>query len=130
MELLFSAVSGKYSIAPGRGLSEATVSPPVWAPSRDLGWIAFSSQPHGERVCHGPARARLVLEFLPAYAPELNPVEYIWGYLKQKELPNLCPKNLGELSWYARRSLRRMRRRPRLVRAFWKQAGLFDHLLN
>ena len=25
-------------------------------------------------------RARLELERLPAYAPELNPVEYLWGY--------------------------------------------------
>ena len=23
---------------------------------------------------------------MPAYAPELNPVEYIWGYMKQREL--------------------------------------------
>jgi transposase len=27
---------------------------------------------------------------LPAYAPELNPVEYIWAHLKQHELPNVC----------------------------------------
>ncbi len=33
-------------------------------------------------------RGRLPLEFLPAYAPELNPVEYLWGYWKQHELPN------------------------------------------
>ena len=26
---------------------------------------------------------RLVLERLPAYAPELNPVEYLFGYVKQ-----------------------------------------------
>ena len=25
-------------------------------------------------------RGRLALDYLPAYAPELNPVEYIWGY--------------------------------------------------
>jgi len=34
---------------------------------------------------------RLELEFLPAYAPELNPVEYLWGHWKQHELPNFCP---------------------------------------
>jgi transposase len=67
----------------------------------------------------------LQLEFLPAYAPELNPVEYIWGYWKQHELPNLCPKNLSQLSEHARKALRRMRRRPTLVTAFWKQAKLF-----
>jgi transposase len=33
------------------------------------------------------------VEQLPAYAPELNPVEYIWAYWKQHELPNVCPKD-------------------------------------
>ena len=69
---------------------------------------------------------RLQVEFLPAYAPELNPVEYLWGYWKHHALPNLCPQTVGELSHHARQALRRMRRRPRLVRAFWKQADLFD----
>ncbi len=69
---------------------------------------------------------RLELEFLPAYAPELNPVECLWGYWKMHELPNYCPQNFGELSQQARRALRRMRRRPNLVAAFWKQARLFE----
>jgi transposase len=68
---------------------------------------------------------RLTLEWLPGYAPELNPVEHIWSYLKQNELPNLCPRELWELSAAARDALRRMRRRPTLVAAFWKQAELF-----
>ena len=34
-------------------------------------------------------------EYLPAYAPELNPVEYLWGYWKQHELPNVCPRLVG-----------------------------------
>jgi transposase len=68
---------------------------------------------------------RLQLERLPAYAPELNPVEYIWGYWKQHELPNFCPKDFSQLSYEARCALRRMRRRPTLVESFWKQAELF-----
>ena len=68
---------------------------------------------------------RLTLEWLPAYAPELNPVEHIWGYLKERELPNFCPRTLSQLSTTARHALRRMRRRPTLVAAFWKQAELF-----
>ena len=68
---------------------------------------------------------RLVLEWLPGYAPELNAVEHIWSYLKQNELPNLGPQELWELSTAARDALRRMRRRPTLVAAFWKQADLF-----
>jgi len=66
-------------------------------------------------------RDRLAIARLPAYAPELNPVEYIWGYWKHHELPNFCPRD----SYHARRALRRMRRRPPLVMAFWQQADLF-----
>ena len=65
------------------------------------------------------------MEYLPPYAPELNPVEYIWAYWKQHELPNVCPKEYWQLSDGARRALRRMRRRPRLITAFWKQASLW-----
>jgi transposase len=68
---------------------------------------------------------RIALEYLPAYAPELNPVEYLWGYWKQHELPNFCPKTFTELSFHAVRTLKRMRRRPKLIAAFWKQAALF-----
>ena len=68
---------------------------------------------------------RIELEYLPAYAPELNPVEYLWGYWKQHELPNFCPKTFTELSFHALRALKRMRRRPKLITAFWKQAELF-----
>ena len=70
-------------------------------------------------------RGRLWLEFLPAYAPELNPVEYLWAHWKHHELPNFCPDSYGELSYHARQALRRMRRRPMLVCAFWQQAELF-----
>jgi transposase len=70
-------------------------------------------------------RQRLELERLPAYAPELNPPEYLWGYLKKHAIPNLCPKNLTELSSAARRALGRIRRRPALITAFWQQAELF-----
>ena len=70
-------------------------------------------------------RGRLWVEFLPGYAPELNPVEYLWSHWKQHELPNFCPQNFDQLSHYARRALRRMRQRPRLAIAFWRQAELF-----
>jgi len=68
---------------------------------------------------------RIEVSYLPAYAPELNPVEYIWSYWKQHELPNVCPKDYWQLSETARRTLRRMRRRRSLITAFWKQASLW-----
>ncbi len=70
-------------------------------------------------------QGHIQIEYLPAYAPELNPVEYIWAYWKQHELPNVCPKDYWQLGAVARRTLRRMRRRPRLIAAFWKQASLW-----
>jgi transposase len=89
-------------------------------------WDGLSS--HRSKVVREFVRqqkGRLWLEFLPAYAPELNPVEYLWGYWKQHELPNLCPEDYAELSYEAKQALRRMRRRPSLICAFWEQAELF-----
>jgi len=68
---------------------------------------------------------QVIVEYLPSYAPELNPVEYIWSYWKQHELPNVCPKDYWQLGETARRTLRRMRRRPRLITSFWKQSSLW-----
>jgi transposase len=69
---------------------------------------------------------RLIAYRLPAYAPELNPVEYLWAYWKQHELPNLCARDLWSLSRWAAHGLRRIRRkRQRLIVAFWKQAELW-----
>lgn len=64
------------------------------------------------------------LERLPAYAPELNPVEYIWSYLKRHEVAHFCPQDFTELTTFARRRLASMQRRSTLVTSFWKQAEL------
>ncbi|MGA2110368.1 MAG: transposase, partial [Syntrophorhabdales bacterium] len=39
----------------------------------------------------------LVVERLPAYAPELNPVEGMWGNLKGTELANCCAETIDEV---------------------------------
>lgn len=67
---------------------------------------------------------RIALERLPAYAPELNPVEYLFGYAKQRELANLCATTFDEVKRYARRRLKSLQRRPSLITAFWRQAEL------
>jgi hypothetical protein len=89
-----------------------------------LGRVARPSQP-GHLEFIREQRGRLWVEFLPGYAPELNPVEYLWSHWKQHELPNFCPQTFSQLSHYARKALRRMRKRPTLVIAFWRQAELF-----
>jgi transposase len=64
------------------------------------------------------------IEQLPAYAPELNPTEYIWGHLKHHELANRCAGDFANLKTGARNPPRSMQRRPTLIRAFWHQAEL------
>lgn len=67
---------------------------------------------------------QIVLERLPAYAHELNPVEYLLGYTKQRELANLCVETIEEVKRYAGRRLESLQRRPSLIAAFWQQADL------
>lgn len=69
-------------------------------------------------------RAWLTVERLPGYAPDLNPVELVWGNVKGRELANLCPDHLGEVERELRAGLRRVRRSPTLAFAFLRHAGL------
>jgi transposase len=64
------------------------------------------------------------VERLPAYAPELNPVEFLWGYLKNHHLANLTPDSLWKLSKAARNALFKAQKRPSVIAAFWVQAEL------
>lgn len=62
----------------------------------------------------------------PAYAPELNPVEYLWSASKAKDFANFCPKDTFELEKRIRKSRERIRKSPDLLRGFLKKSGLFD----
>jgi transposase len=70
-------------------------------------------------------RGRVVSERLPAYAPELNPVEYMGGRLKSHAIANLVAPRAWELSFEATAALRRMRRRPSIITACYTQAELW-----
>jgi len=65
----------------------------------------------------------------PSYAPELNPMEYVWGHLENTELANFSPDNMELLARQVRRGARRICRRPDLAKAFLKHSGLFPELL-
>ncbi len=69
-------------------------------------------------------QAWLHVERLPAYAPELNPVELLWGNLKRRELANLCPPDIGALRRPVRVGCGRIRRQPALAFAFLRHAGI------
>jgi len=61
----------------------------------------------------------------PPYAPELNPVEYLWSNARATYLANYLPDDLVELSAQVKRHARHLRRHPDLPRAFLKHSGLF-----
>lgn len=66
----------------------------------------------------------LALEALPAYAPDLNPVEWLWHHLKDVELRNLACLDLEELHEELHLALGRVRQKPRLIPAFFAGARL------
>jgi transposase len=63
------------------------------------------------------------LEWLPAYAPELNPEELCNGAVKQ-ELLNALPPSVGELRQLVRRSFVRLGRQSERLHGFFHHAGL------
>jgi transposase len=67
---------------------------------------------------------RLHLERLPAYAPELNPVEAMWSWLKYAQLSNFVPDDLAQLDREINRRLKRLRDNRDLLRALWEGSEL------
>lgn len=61
---------------------------------------------------------RLDVEWFPSYAPELNPVEYLWGYLKYHRMPNHGICELQSLHDTACTEFRRLSGRQSLLRSF------------
>jgi transposase len=70
------------------------------------------------------ARGAIVVERLPSYAPDLNPVEWLWRHLKEVELRNLSCLDLEQLHLEFHLALGRVRQRPRLMRSFFEGAEL------
>ncbi|MDQ1065288.1 transposase [Streptomyces canus] len=56
----------------------------------------------------------LTLERLPAYAPELNPVELLWSSLKKRELANLAGDQLADVADATEQGIHRINANPRL----------------
>jgi transposase len=63
---------------------------------------------------------------MPAYAPELNPVEGVWANLKNG-LGNLAVRGVDQLAAVVKNRLKRVQYRPDLIDGFLAQTGLaFD----
>ena len=82
---------------------------------------------HRSRAMRGflaSQRRWLVVEPLPPYAYDLNPVEQVWGNLKGAELANLCPDTIEAAAETVDNGLCRIGSDARLCFAFLRHCGL------
>jgi transposase len=82
---------------------------------------------HGEQfeqLLAAGAYEWLWLEQLPGYAPELNPDEGIWNYLKYVELPNRTFTTIDVLKTAVTKALEYISQMANIVKATFQEAGL------
>jgi len=64
------------------------------------------------------------VEWLPAYAPDLHPVERVWAHTNYADLANYLPDDLDAVTAAVTHSLAANRTEQTLLRAFFTHAGL------
>jgi DDE superfamily endonuclease len=88
-------------------------------------WDGLSSHwSHKMRAHLDAQRPWLTVERLPAYAPELNPVEFLWANLKGTELANCTGDTVAEVADQARHGVQRVCDSDSLVVGFLAHTGL------
>jgi transposase len=78
----------------------------------------------GVRKLQARFGGRVHVEWLPPYAPELNPTEQVWNHTKYADLANFIPDNVLELGQAVAGSLRTKRQNQSLLRSFFNHAKL------
>lgn len=68
--------------------------------------------------------AKVQVEWLPAYAPDLNPVEQVWSHTKHADLANYIPDDVNALADAVVHSIERTRNSQSLLRSFFRHAKL------
>jgi transposase len=81
---------------------------------------------HSQVMCDWLTSQRhwLQVEYLPAYAHDLDPVEGLWANLKGVELANLTRDTVAEVLAAAQQGIARVRREPALLFSFLRHCGL------
>ena len=68
--------------------------------------------------------AKIHIEALPPYAPDLNPTEGAWNHLKRIELRNVSCQTLTDLQSELLMGIERLRSKPNKIKGFFAQAQL------
>jgi transposase len=85
------------------------------------------SQPHRAATVRewlATRAPRIVVEWLPAYAPDCNPAEQVWGHTKYGDLANFTPADLDQLEGALVTSFTDTRGERDLLAAFFRAAGV------
>jgi putative transposase len=67
---------------------------------------------------------KIKIEYLPAYAPQLNPVELVWCNVKSGTLANYIADDINELEKSATSALAAQKKKSKLLKSFFQHAGL------
>ncbi len=110
-----------------------------WGDCRDLLLAGHAQLPGGRLVVWDRLNIHLQAEmtgflavhagwvsvvWLPAYAPELNPAEGVWSYLKRTTLVHLAARGIDQVYQAVKHGLKRMQYRPGLLIGLLTQTGL------
>ena len=68
--------------------------------------------------------AKIHIEPLPPYAPDLNPAEGVWNQLKLREMRNLCCMDLHHLHSELSMAIERLRTKPSIIQGFFARFRL------
>jgi transposase len=78
--------------------------------------------PHVRQVLED--NPRLSIEQLPPYCPDLNPIEWVWSWIKYAQLANFCPHTLRELVSKVANTIVKAAENLSLLDRFIRAAGL------
>jgi len=92
--------------------------------SLELVWDRLRAHHQGPVVAWLVGQRRVRAHLLPAYAPELNPVELIWGHAKTNPMANFTPVELPELLARTQHVVGEIAENQALLRSFIKHGVL------
>ena len=64
-------------------------------------------------------KKKIAVYRLPSYAPELNPTEHVWAYLKAHELKTHQAQNTDELKHLVKRKMQSIQMKKQLICSFF-----------